>query len=536
MRHTIRRLMSLVCALALTMTLLPAPAAAAGGNQDSGARDMEKLTREEIVALLEQEESPSVAPFLQSPSVTAPYAAGQVSPELLQQGLDRLNALRRLAGVPAVTLDEELCTQTQYGAVLIAANNALSHTPPKPDGMDEAFYQTGYGATSSSNLSMFSWTSERPIALAVGNLMRDHTGSNLVSLGHRRWQLNPTMGKVGFGYARSAAGYSYVVEYAFDRSGPGCDYDFIAWPASGNFPSSIFDSSYPWSVTLDPERYATPDQAKLTVTLTRESDGKCWQFSGTGYNPSQQLYFNVNTSGYGVPNCITFRPDEVETYQGIYTVAVSGLRTTDGKVADLTYQVDFFDPETYADEDHEVQAPETFADVPADAWYASYVTQAAGAGLVKGVGEGRFAPMEMLNLGSVVALAARLHAEGGGTEVPAADGAWYQGAYDYCVEQGLFAPEEYPLAGMNANATRFQMVDLLDRAVSDGETATVKTVADGSIPDLALSHPYGPVVYRWYRAGIVEGDAAGRFNGESFISRAEMATILCRLAGLTPRG
>ena len=47
--------------------------------------------------------------------------------------------------------------------------------------------------------------------------------------------------------------------------------------------------------------------------------------------------------------------------------------------------------------------------------------------------------------------------------------------------------------------------------------------------------PYGGVVYRWYRAGITQGDQNGNFNGSSHITRAETAAILCRLAGLAER-
>lgn len=112
---------------------------------------------------------------------------------------------------------------------------------------------------------------------------------------------------------------------------------------------------------------------------------------------------------------------------------------------------------------------------------------------------------------------------------------WVWGADGYCVNNGLFTKSEVPLSTMEQKATRFQMVDLMDRAVPDSEMKPVNTVPDGGVPDLKESDPYGDVVYRWYRAGITEGDQSGRFNGSSQISRSEVATLLCRLAGLTPR-
>ena len=55
----------------------------------------------------------------------------------------------------------------------------------------------------------------------------------------------------------------------------------------------------------------------------------------------------------------------------------------------------------------------------------------------------------------------------------------------------------------------------------------MKTV--NSVPDVKESDPYGSVVYKWYRAGIVGGDSAGRFNGNNNIARAEVAVILCQI-------
>ena len=88
---------------------------------------------------------------------------------------------------------------------------------------------------------------------------------------------------------------------------------------------------------------------------------------------------------------------------------------------------------------------------------------------------------------------------------------------------------------MTNTATRYLMVELMDRAVPASEKQATQTLSDGYVPDLRESDPYGDVVYTWYRAGILEGDSAHRFNGSTQITRAETAAILCRLAGLTPR-
>ena len=171
--------------------------------------------------------------------------------------------------------------------------------------------------------------------------------------------------------------------------------------------------------------------------------------------------------------------------------------------------------------------------MPASAWYAPYAEEAAQAGLMNGTGSGRFSPNGTLSVAEVVTLTARLYAEDTGTTVPASSGAWYMGAYNFCLESGLFSEAEVPLSTMNSPATRFQMVELLDRAVSDSDKAAIHTSV--TVPDLSESAPHGDVVYQWYRAGITQGDQNGNFNGNSHITRAETAAILCRLAGLTER-
>ena len=177
----------------------------------------------------------------------------------------------------------------------------------------------------------------------------------------------------------------------------------------------------------------------------------------------------------------------------------------------------------------------SFSDVPASQWYADYAVKAAQAGLMKGTGGDKFSPNGTLTVAEVATLTARLYADRQGESVPTSDGAWYLGAYNYCVDQGLFTTSEVPLSTMLNKAIRFQMVDLLDRAVPSEEKEVIKVVFNGEVPDVQETDPYGPVVYLWYRAGIVEGDNNGSFHGNTNISRAETAAILCRLAGLTPR-
>ena len=292
--------------------------------------------------------------FLTSPSVSAPYATGTLSEDFLESGITYLNYVRFVAGLPEVMLDDSMNENAQYGAVLLAAIDELTHYPSRPGDMEVEFYEQGYSATSSSNISARWGYSDLTTTLksAVLGCMNDNNSqSNLEKVGHRRWLLNPTLGKVGFGYAESETEWSYIVTKVFDRSGSGCDFDFIGWPVAGNHPTNLFDAQNPWSLTLSTSVYQTVSINTVTVTLTRESDGTQWSFDGSTGNPNIDNdgniapYLTVETSWYGIPNCIIFHPGtgNIGALQGTYQVDVGGIYLRDGTQAHLSYDVRFFE-------------------------------------------------------------------------------------------------------------------------------------------------------------------------------------------------
>ena len=162
----------------------------------------------------------------------------------------------------------------------------------------------------------------------------------------------------------------------------------------------------------------------------------------------------------------------------------------------------------------------SFTDVPASAWYAEYAGTAASAGLMNGTAPTGSAPSQTLSVAEVVTLAARLCAGEAGETVPASGSGqpWYRGAYDYCVDSGLFTAAEVPLSAMNSPATRFQMVDHPGSGGARQREGRHPT-AMSPCPTWPSPAPYGGVVYRWYRAGITQGDQNGNFNGSSHITR-----------------
>lgn len=171
--------------------------------------------------------------------------------------------------------------------------------------------------------------------------------------------------------------------------------------------------------------------------------------------------------------------------------------------------------------------PASFTDVEANRWFKSYVDKVTAAGLMSGMGDGKFEPQANLAVSQALVLAYQIDSKATGKTLPEASGAWYMPYYQYCLDNGIITADQVKSSDLTRMATRFEMVSILDKAVPEKRMEAVKTVT--AIPDLKEDAAYGDIVYKWYRAGIVSGDAEGRFNGANNITRAEVAVILCQI-------
>lgn len=524
--------------LFLSLCLLLTPVLAAGETdspiRSSGLTSLPKLSKDEITQLLAEHPLGFAGDaFVTVPSDHAPYAAGTVSDTALNAALGRLNLIRRLAGLTGVELDASLTTRAQYGAVLLAANGVLSHHPNKPADMDEDFYQRGLNAASSSNIYM---GTNATLPQAVDAFMDDSDGGNLPMLGHRRWLLNPAMGKTGFGFSPSGKtldtfAYNFATLWAFDRSGSTGDYEFISWPASGAFPATLFDKDQAWSVTLNPEKYAAPSLNSLTVTLTRADHGQAWRLEGRqGYTAADAgAYLGVDTGGYGVANCIIFRPPQDAVYSGRYTVSIGGLRTPDGQNADFSYDVDFFTPGEAAPTQpaQPTQPVKTgFSDVSANAWYAADVAFAVDNGLFNGVSRDRFDPNGSMTRVMLMTVLARLD---GADTTPHGAESWYIKGHRWAVtnrisdglnpHQALTFEE---LSAMFYNYAKFRL------GASAAQVYHLAVMPDGN--DVS---PWAAEGTNWMvDQGLLNGDEHGRLNPQRTATRAQVAALLHRFTEL----
>jgi len=278
----------------------------------------------------------NVFPFDELPVLTYPHSAGVLSHQFVQQGLAEANFVRFLAGLPGdLVLDTSMNRHGQHGAVLLASEVQLTHSPPRPENMNERFFEQAFRGTSTGNLS---WGANS-LWEAIRAYMHNSDRNGISHLGHRRWILNPQLQRVGFGFANRFASM-----HVLDTSRRGTfAFDTIAWPAAGNFPVEYMAGSQAWSLSLNPLIYDNTRISNIEVSLTRRTDGRTWQFSAND-NDTDGQFFNVSTHGFGVPFCIIFRPDGIYNYnpRDSFLVEVTGVYRIDGQRTTITYEVDFF--------------------------------------------------------------------------------------------------------------------------------------------------------------------------------------------------
>lgn len=231
---------------------------------------------------------------------------GQLKPEIIANTLQSLNALRALHRLPPATYSAADEPGAQSAALMMAANNALSHTPPPSwrcytsDGAATAGASNLYGGFG-SGLGLL--TDEQVLAgwmTDVNNLVAD-------SVGHRRWLLDPFLGAVAYGRVAGASTTSTRADAAvikvFDTSGPagptGPLPAFVAYPFE-NYPARFWDSRALMSFGVISN--ATNKWGNTNVNFSNATIGVRAR-GGAALAISQVRFDN---DGYGLPNNLQF--------------------------------------------------------------------------------------------------------------------------------------------------------------------------------------------------------------------------------------
>jgi uncharacterized protein YkwD len=261
---------------------------------------------------------------------TATGVPGTTSAAFKDSVLLRINAVRALAGVPAdVTFNDTFSAKAQQAALMMSANNALSHNPPNTW---THWTADGDEAAGSSNLAIGQFGPD-----AITGYISD-AGSNNAAVGHRRWLLYPQTKVMGTGDVPRSGNFSpanatWIFDDNFSAPRPTTRTTYVAWPAEGYFPDSLI---FPrWSISYPNANFSgasvtmTRDGAPVPVTLEPIT-------GGVGENTLVWVYNNLDTAE-DTPLSVTTDTTFKVTVSG---VSIPGLGTQT-----FTYDVTAFDPD-----------------------------------------------------------------------------------------------------------------------------------------------------------------------------------------------
>ncbi len=284
-------------------------------------------TRAEVVQLYQTQFVPGNSVALSWTGSIAGCVPGTTNIEHQQAVITRVNYYRALVDLPGVNLVGGLpTTQVQAAALMMTANNSLSHTPP----LSWTCYSAD-GATGAmkSNLAI---GINGPASMAA--YMGD-AGAGNTSVGHRRWILFPPQVTMSSGDttgnpANRPANSLYVI----GTNGPRpATPNGVAWPPAGFVPyQNLPASSNRWSWS-----FPGADFTNATVTMSGPGGaiGVTKEPLATGFGDNTLVWLPVGVS-YTQPAADTN-----------YTVTISGIGGA-GVPASITYTVTVIDPDAAA--------------------------------------------------------------------------------------------------------------------------------------------------------------------------------------------
>jgi hypothetical protein len=249
-------------------------------------------------------------------------APGSISLAFQEWTVTRINFLRAMAGVPGnTTLDSGLNGQEQAAALIMAANDTLTHYPSP--GM-ACYTQAGYDGAGSSNLAIGTGLTD-----AIPLYMSDPGSGNEV-VGHRRWILHSRKSRFGLGNATGSP-YNANALYAFDFGANASAPNGIAWPPRGYVPLALFPTPFGgegqrWSFGLPGANFGA---ASVTMTVNG--------------SPLPVAVLSRTDDGYGDNTIVWALPaGHVVAAGSTYAVSITGV--SGSASATHAYQVLPFDP------------------------------------------------------------------------------------------------------------------------------------------------------------------------------------------------
>ncbi len=247
---------------------------------------------------------------------------GKLKASVKADFLARLNAIRSLHGLSPVVYANDDEEEVVQAALIMASNGQLSHTPPTNW---RCYNAIGAAGAASSNLvggtvsPYLDWSSEDDF---LGMWLTELAGSNI---GHRRWILDPFLGRTAYSRVsqegadgiRTDAAAMKVFTFSTAEPIPANVPDFVAYPY-GNYPARYVDKLGYLSFSAIASKTnrggnGAVNFSNATVTMTTQI--------GTNVQITNKTADNIN---YGVPNSLQWRATGLIS-GATYTVKISGI-------------------------------------------------------------------------------------------------------------------------------------------------------------------------------------------------------------------
>lgn len=177
-------------------------------------------------------------------------------------------------------------------------------------------------------------------------------------------------------------------------------------------------------------------------------------------------------------------------------------------------------------------AASAFTDVPDTHWASSYIQRAYEKGWVNGMSQTIYAPSDSLTRAQFLKMmATAFYSADLQTAEGANAGAWYAPSWTVAQKYGLEKGTNMTkLSDLTAQISRCDMAQVIvNVAVSKGVDIDT-TDRDDEIRDWnSIPRNYWDAVSASYTMGVLNGKNGGVFAGQDTMTRAEAATVLCRM-------
>jgi hypothetical protein len=294
----------------------------------TGGFSVNTASREEVRGFYNAVFTASADVPMNSSAVVASCTPGTNATAYTQAVLRRINWFRALAGVPAdVAFDAAASLKCQQAAVMMAANSALSHSPPPSW---TCYTAAGAEAAGKSNLAGGNTGPD-----AITGYIWDPAANNVV-VGHRRWLLYPQTQIMGTGDVPAqgtqwAANATWMFDANYGGPRPGTRDGFVSWPPPGFVPYQVVFAR--WSFA-----YPNADFSAATVAMRSNNMpvAVSMQSVANGYGENTLVWIPAGQDANGLSRWTQPAADTV------YSVTINNV--AGASASQFSYSVTVFDP------------------------------------------------------------------------------------------------------------------------------------------------------------------------------------------------